>query len=102
MSILENVKQFFINLFADQDKPVVQKTVEPRIVQVEPELGAAPVVEQSAPDAEQAAPAKKPRAPRKPKQEWLHNDPAELRPDGIKPQDAEGKKRTRAKKVDNA
>jgi hypothetical protein len=91
MSILEKVKQFFTNLFADQDPPAIQKTVEP-VIQ-------APVVE--AP-VEQAAPAKKPRAPRKPKQEWLHNDPAELRPDGIKPQNTEGKKRTRAKKVDNA
>lgn len=90
MSILENVKQFFTNLFADQDKPAVQKTVEPALVAV-----AAPVVEE---------PVKKPRAPRKAKQqEWLHTDPSEVRPEGIKPQNTEGKKRTRAtKKVDNA
>lgn len=93
MSILEKVKQFFTNLFADQGVPTppVDKTIEP-VVQ-------APVVE--AP-AEDAAPAKKPRAPRKPKQEWLHNDPAEVRPAKITPQNTEGKKRTRAKKVDNA
>lgn len=102
MSILENVKQFFINLFADQDKPVVQKTVEPRI-DVEFDFLADIGDAQVAPAAEQPTPPKKPRAPRKPKQEWLHTDSAEIRPEGIKPQNTEGKKRTRApKKVNNS